>query len=61
MMIDSNVFSVYAYILLFFNRLKIYVIQIYKKNIQKRVQILIKFIYRSVRLKHFISCIDIFF
>lgn len=61
MMIDSNVFSVYAYILLFFNRLKIYVIQIYKKNIQKRVQILIKFIYRSVCLKHFISCIDIFF
>lgn len=61
MMIDSNVFSVYAYILLLFNRLKIYVIQIYKKNIQKRGQILIKSIYRSVRLKHFISCIDIFF
>lgn len=38
MMIDSNVFSVYAYILLLFNRLKIYVIRIYKKNIQKRVQ-----------------------
>lgn len=31
MMIDSNVFSVYAYILLLFNRLKIYVIRIYKK------------------------------
>lgn len=38
MMIDSNVFSVYAYILLLFNRLKIYVIRMYKKNIQKRVQ-----------------------
>lgn len=35
MMIDSNVFSVYAYILLLFNRLKIYVIQIYKKKYPK--------------------------